>query len=494
MTLYDYQEEAITKCLENDKGIICLPTGTGKTIIQSALLSRIIKSNPGFSIYVVNAPRIILTYQLMLECYQYLVEENIECKYMFVHSGGSVDIRDIEKIRENSEIPYIDTGSGTSKREIEDSVDKAKQLNVPLILFSTYHSCNRIQEALKDDIEIIINDEAHYLVQEQFHKIFTEVQSKRWYFFTATMINTPSNSGRGMNNSKLYGEVLYSMTPREAIERGKMVRPRLHLITTKGVHTMEEYNGSINKVIKHSFLQHKSLLISNPKLLVTVKGTQHMLNWIKSKEYQELRSLGVEIFCISSNEDIGNNINGVKYSRQDFLKTLKSYGKDTTKSMIVLHFDIIAEGVDISGFTGILPMRTLSKSKFLQTYGRAARLDPYDRERLTSNEISSTDLDEMTKPYSYVILPNVVHDNEDDTSFIRNIINELRSYEFNPYEDIISSSIINGTVQPELLNNLNKINTKNKSIGNLIEHYEVSLEDERIANLQEDKWLNEMIE
>ena len=106
---------------------------------------------------------------------------------------------------------------------------KAKKQNLPLIMFSTYHSAEKIEVArkgFKQPISVILNDEAHYLVQEQFHDILRVLISSRCYFFTATTIQTPSDEGRGMNNADQYGKILYSMSPREAIEMGRMVRPR----------------------------------------------------------------------------------------------------------------------------------------------------------------------------------------------------------------------------------------------------------------------------
>ena len=96
-----------------------------------------------------------------------------------------------------------------------------------------------------------------------------------------------------MNNTDAYGDVIYSMIPREAIDIGKMVRPRLHIINTEGVYTSEDYEKSISKVILEGFYQHEAAIGSKlaPKMLVSVKGTQDIKNFLSSKEYKnsELR-------------------------------------------------------------------------------------------------------------------------------------------------------------------------------------------------------------
>src|ERR1035437_7709932 len=204
---------------------------------------------------------------------------------MAVHSGGSFDMQDLEKIRElsnieNSEyIDYAQIESSTSSTGISNLIKSANTTKIPLIFFSTYNSAKRIEDGrissgIKNRIKIIMNDEAQYLVQERFHDILHTLASNRCYFFTATIINTPSDEGRGMNNKESYGDVIYSMTPREAIDRGKMVRPRMHFVITKdGIeYNKDDYQSSLGHIIEESLLQHQyALKGSNPKILVSVK-------------------------------------------------------------------------------------------------------------------------------------------------------------------------------------------------------------------------------
>ena len=51
--LYDYQLEAVKATDKNKKGIVCMPTGTGKTFVQAAVISKEILKNKGkFGVYV----------------------------------------------------------------------------------------------------------------------------------------------------------------------------------------------------------------------------------------------------------------------------------------------------------------------------------------------------------------------------------------------------------------------------------------------------------
>lgn len=502
--LYNYQKEAVTKTFYNPRGIICLPTGTGKTFAQAAMIANDIIMNPNqFRMYVVNAPRILLTFQLLKETYYFLTLNGIDARYMFVHSGGTANEQELEEIRvqsnlDGNNIPFSEISSSTNSSEIKKMIIKAKKQDMPLVFFSTYNSADKIEEArngFKQPITLVVNDEAHYLIQEQFHNILHDLKSSRCYFFTATTIHTPSDKGRGMNNKELYGEVLYSMSPREAIEIGKMVRPRMHIVKSNGVYNTSDYNKSLNNIIKDSFNQHRKVLDKlKAKLLISVKGTQDIKSFLRSKQYLELINEGVSVYAVASNEEIGNDVNGKKVRRQDFLKQLRQDGSNKDKELIVLHYDILAEGIDVSEFTGIMPLRTLNKSKFLQTYGRAARLDSEDRERLESGEITPNDLEKMNKPYAYIIIPNIIHDNEDDKQNLTQLITELRSYGFNPSEDIVSSSIIHGVPVIDALDGLNDIKTKLPNVGVLIENLEAEIEAEKNARLSKKEFLMKNIE
>lgn len=497
--LYDYQKDAISKTDSNKKGIVCMPTGTGKTYVQAAIIANDIIKNAGkYRVYVINSPRIMLSYQLLKEVYSFITSVGIESRFMSVHSGGQNDIEDLEKIRIDANlnagysIPFSEIENGTSPVLIREFASKAESLNLPIILFSTYNSAERINDAIPDrKINIVVNDESQYLVQEQFHDIIHTLKSNRCYFFTATTIHTPSDKGRGMNNKDSYGSVIYNMTPRQAIELGRMVRPRMHFVISPKSYTKEDFQTSLGKIISESFDQHNFAIgRSRPKMLVSCKGVGDIKRFFESKEYKELMGTGVTIYAVASDESIGNNINGEKVTRALFLNRLKKDGMDRTKELIILHYDILAEGIDVPGITGIMPLRTLGKAKFLQTFGRAARLHPDDRLGIENGSLNPSDLDKMVKPYAWVIIPTIVHEDVDSKEHIGNLITELRDYGFKPYEDIISTNMANGLPTVDGPKALNEIKKNCPNIGEYVTQVEADYEAERIARLSEEDWEN----
>jgi superfamily II DNA or RNA helicase len=494
-SLYDYQLKAVEATDKSKKGIVCMPTGTGKTYVQSAVIVNDIISNGGkFGIYVINAPRIMLSYQLLKEVYTFLIGSGVDARYMSVHSGGQTDTDDLEKIRddanfnEGTNIKFAEIENGTSPFLISEFVEKARSENIPVILFSTYNSAERINDAIPTEkISIVMNDESQYLVQEQFHDIINILKFDRCYFFTATTIHTPSDRGRGMNNKESYGEIIYQITPREAINMGKMVRPRMHFVIPPNgcSYNKDDFQSSLGNIISETFLQHQYVLKGvSPKMLVSVKGVGDIDKFFQSKEYKTLSRNGVKIYAVASDDKIGNNINGEKVNRREFLNRLKEDGRNKSLRLIILHYDILAEGIDVPGITGIMPLRTLGKAKFLQTFGRAARLDLEDRSRIESGEIKPDQLDEMNKPYAWVIVPTIVHEDADSKEHIGNLIMELRDYGFKPNEDIVSTDVSNGMrviKGPEALNDV-KVNCPN--IGRYIDKVEADYEDIRVSALK----------
>jgi superfamily II DNA or RNA helicase len=491
--LYDYQKEVVNIADKENKGIFIMPTGTGKTFVEAAIIAKdIIDNQHNFCVYVINAPRIMLSYQLLKEVYTFLTSNdfglNIDAKYMCVHSGHDLDIEDFEKIREDTNIPFSEINSSTSYLEISEEINKAKNLDIPIILFSTYHSSTRIEDARKYSsckINIILNDEAHHLVSNQFHENINTIKSNKQFFFTATTRDTASIDGQGMNNIAKYGIVLYKMSPRVAIEKGKMLRPRLHYVKNDVMITRENLDKNIGYLINETYREHQHALDGlSPKMMVTVNGYSDMDRFRNSKEYKRLLSVGVNIYLVHSNDEIGNMINGVHYSRLEWLKRLKADGEDMNQKLIVIHYQIITEGIDVPGLTGVLLLRSLEKSSFIQTFGRVARLQKIDKERINNGEIKSYDLDDMIKPYGWIILPSIIAEDNDKIEYLSSLIYSLREFDFNMSEDIIvSERDAVGHRQIEGPDALMLIKIKSPGVAEGLEKLEAEYEDEILASL-----------
>lgn len=498
MTPYIHQLEVLEVLKNNIKGKVILPTGTGKTWIQALDLANRIGEKNEFAIYVVVAPRIMLSYQLLSENKKIMYPRGIDARYLCVHSGGvSEDTTDMEILRFQNNIEYSESSSTTSSDEIKSFIRKVKKENKPLIVFTTYNSAQRIIDGLgSNKIDTVYCDEAHYLVRENFNTFLRKVKCENIFFFTATEKHSDSDDGLGMNNEQMFGNILYFMSPRQAIDWGLMLRPRMQIVTTitKDYKFSEDLDKSFSNVVFQSFRQHEFAIGGeNAKLLVVVRGSSDMLRFIESKECKNLMRSGVNVFAVSSREEVGNWVNGEIKGREKFLSILKETGLNPKQRMIVLHYDILTEGID-TVFTGVLPFKSLGKLKFIQTYGRVARLDPDDRKKIRIGEISSNDLELMHKPYGWVIIPALLFEDIDDNQRITNLVHELRDYGFNPVDDMVVSNISGGGIGVvDGLDALNEVKKVEPKVGVLIETLQSTMEDERIASLSSEELVTEFL-
>jgi len=494
-TLRQYQQDAVTASLSSPKGIICLPTGSGKTAVQSAMLLEDQKNNPGHKVYMVLAPRIVLSYQLLKE---YFIDFNDAGKkfwYAGLHSGGPIEIKEFEQARDG-DLDFQHIVVTTSGVALKEEIQKAKDQDLPIVIFGTYHSAERAISAMNGvPFNIVICDEAHYLVSDQFEGLvkFDGIISDRILFFTATMQTTSSDQGKGMNNKDRFGEVLLERIPREMIEEGYMVRPRMHIIKFDQDLDKKELIDNAGKIVAETFEQHEYISHMRGKIFVTCTGTPMIQSIIQNKEIANLkRKKGVSIYAVASDPEVGNQIDGVKYSRQEFLHRLKEDGRDNGKGMVILHIDILTEGIDVPGITGILPFKSLKKSKFIQTFGRASRVSPYDLESFEAGKYTHNDLDKMIKPYAWVLIPDI--EGEDSAEDIREMVKDLRSFSFDPSEDIFISNEKGKMPPVTLMDPQSTPDTRNKALQEVLDELHHEFEQEEIAKLIAGKTLEEMLE
>jgi len=196
---------------------------------------------------------------------------------------------------------------------------------------------------------------------------------------------------------------------------GEMVAPKVISImldseTSKGVVSSKNQHMLVKTVIE-AFLTHREALKEascNPdaigaKLLVSCVGSDELALVQDSAEFREWCKLnGVKVFSFSSRfgsyQDFEESSNRCRV--YDDMRALKD-----EEDCILLHIDILAEGIDLPAITGVLLLRHLNEIKLFQTLGRALRLTKTDRANLYNGTISPLDRSKWLKPYAYLILP-----------------------------------------------------------------------------------------
>ena len=484
-----HQLEAL-KALENiNEGIIHLPTGTGKTLIQAlAFVNNIdnawkwLKENnkpDEIPVFVTLCPRILLTNQLYSDISEILIQNKKDVQNLIVHSG---------KTNQNLEfgtLPFRQIKSTTSSTEIKIQYERAKAEKVPLIIYGTYDSSERIMKS-GIPVYMLCCDEAHNLVSLEFNWIAEENLQKlkyfsayRKYYFTATLKETASDKGLGMNNSELFGEIIYEKTPLEMINSGDIIRPRIHLVDVSKNIGLSELDKDVNAIID-SFREHKLHCNRGTKLLVITKGSEHLndiTTHLTMKKFMKLSGSKLQIFDISSAK--GARINGELVKRELFLEKLRNLGDND--DAIIFHINILSEGIDVPGITGIMPMSNLSTSRFLQTYGRCSRLHTEDREDLRSNIKKPIDLSEFIKPYGWIIIPVYGVAGEDLRESLTEIVYALRKTGFRASEDVVIREI-KGVTLPQPLGGINELDTRARGYRELFISVTHDIEEHEIAD------------
>lgn len=455
---------SVRKIIKKGSGIgkIILPTGTGKTRIEAESIVEMIFNNQikdkWAGTYVVLSPRILLTFQLLHEISMILGRHGFDCNYLNVNSGD-LDSSEIEKflLRLGVEHPEA-VESTTNKETIKFKISTAKSENKPLVIFSTYHSAEHVKvaaEELNTDITAYIYDEAQYCVSSGTFKEAPNYPSSFKFFFTATEKITDSDDGLGMQNKDKFGEVIFTEKPKTLIDRGEMASVALHLVGTRGKNIEENDYESMAKVVIDAFDKHRVVVRDHtfnanliaPKMIVVCDkqdSMRGMLNSKTMKAYKEQNRF-VNLYALSSDYGLYMNGHHVPRISNKGKEWMFRKLKDLTPldEAIVFHVDMIAEGIDVPGITGIMPFRNLGKIKFLQNLGRGTRLISEDRTRLYSGEIAPTDWKNYVKPYCWLILPALSELSDDFVSRYREFVICLRSdFDFNTSENVVIDNIV----------------------------------------------------
>ncbi|MFW6120837.1 MAG: DEAD/DEAH box helicase [Petrotogales bacterium] len=474
ITLRPHQEDAITAILndENAKGKIILPTGTGKTVVEAETILKHITTSHNPQIIKVYASRILLCFQLIKDVQEYLLSHDIDVDFVNFNSG---QLQDTEYIKQYVENGFIGRKiqSTTSNLELLDLVNKSHQEGRTIVIFSTYHSAVRSQ---RDDIHVNLSifDEAHNTVNEEFQEA-VDLQSDKKFFFTATEKLTESDEGFGMNNEARYDDMIFIKTPKEMIDAGEICKPFIHVVKTDidRPSGLNDAPDAIVHSIFSAFLKHNQVIKDNStdsskigaKVIVAVEG-QNILRAIMNsdelneycKEYPHIHIGAISSeFGIYYDGEHTTNVNNM--AKHKFLENIKSLNHNDL--CIIFHVDMIGEGIDIPGITGVMPFRNQNVIKFVQFLGRAMRLHPIDKARFYKGEISLENMDDYIKPYAWIIIPDFLQNSADFGERYKIIVRNMKyHYGFNPTEHIIYDDRF-GIDDPDAIQPVNESNSSN---------------------------------
>ena len=363
-------------------GQIIIPTGGGKTYIMIADCLRQLTKNSVSKTIVVVAPRILLANQLSTEFLEHISDVDV----CHVHSG---------------ETHHFST---TKTDEIENWYHNSIKNQ---IIFTTYHSLHRLTDSLDVEIDTIYFDEAHNGTGKSFFESIKVIANRniRRYFFTATpRISRSKNSisaERGMNNAEIYGDKLEETAAKELIDSGTILYPKVIPFNTDRERTKLNAHEVDCDNLKDIIT---SLTDNNPKVLVSAPTTRILWNMLTHTDIRSwLYSQQYNIMHITSKH--GAIINGKKVGREEFFKTLTLWGKDDTKKVVIFHYSILSEGINVPGLTHSIMLRNLPTIEMAQTIGRVIRIHEKDKVSMKEGKIPAGQYNLYHKRFGQIVVP-----------------------------------------------------------------------------------------
>ena len=348
ITLRPHQRRACDAMLKHDRGQIIVPTGGGKTITMIEDAKKQFDAYGSTTIVVV-APRILLANQLCKEFLDLIDTSNTHV--MHVHSGETHHF------------------SSTKADKIHMFANTARTAGENVIIFTTYNSLKRIQEA---DIEVntIYFDEAHNSVKRNFFPAteYFSANADRRYFFTATPKHSLTFKKPGMNWGHIYGQVLCNVPAPELVEGGYILPPKvvvkeLEMVEGRKVMCEDDAKNLIETIDDNDI----------DKTLICARTTKQIMNLLSESNFcQQLAERDYSWMTITSKT--GAIIDGHKVTREQFFNTLNRWGRDPNKKFVVIHHSILSEGINVNGLEAVIFMRNMDYIGISQSIGRVIRL------------------------------------------------------------------------------------------------------------------------
>ena len=365
MKLRPHQERIVESMTTNPKGQVIVPTGGGKTLCMIKDAQREFNScswdvflkKPQRKTIVVVSPRILLAQQHCEEFEESMgLNPMLQRQVLHVHSGDT---------------PHYSTTSSSAIKQWE-----ADNYRYNKLIFTTYHSLHRIQEA-EINVDSIYFDEAHNSVQRHFFpavEFYSSMDNVRCYFFTATPKYNKSVCTPSMDDEEIYGKEIERISARELIKSGYILPP---LLVTKELQMTESGRTPVAKECEHLLAtidEYRGL----DKILICARRTTQIVNLVEDTNFcNQLQMRGYNWMYITAKT--GAFINGREVDRETFFDTLSAWGKEDDKRFIVLHHSILSEGINVPGLEAALFMRNMNTIAISQTIGRVIRTDNKDK-------------------------------------------------------------------------------------------------------------------
>ncbi len=348
-TLRDYQKEALIAWIKNDyKGVIALPTGSGKTVVAIAALAN------------VNLRALIVAFTK---------------EQLYQWKRALIDFTNIDEA-------YIGMYFSEEKR-------------IAPITLTTYQTAFRHTNKLAPYFGLLVIDEVHHLPADKFRHIAVSLPAPRRLGLSATPYR---EDGKHLELFPLMGGIVYSKTPQELAELGYLASYEVVTIKVslkpnerkKYLELRRKYRRLINGADFNEVLEAarrgdrraiEALRIHNEIKQLVQKSEAKFDKTIKMIKDELKRGAKIIVFAhyVDLAKKIAEAVRGYLLTgetdnrrRRLILETFRSI-----HSGVLVVTTVGDEGLDIpDANVGILVAGTGSRRQFIQRLGRLLRPQP----------------------------------------------------------------------------------------------------------------------
>jgi superfamily II DNA or RNA helicase/tRNA isopentenyl-2-thiomethyl-A-37 hydroxylase MiaE len=415
---------------ENDRGIISMCCGSGKTYTTFLILKKCINEHDE-KFFIIETSRVMLIQQLFFDMIEWFKLSKIDVQLRTIGGEGEFDTTILEnKMTKKEADKLVKNAQINSTTDIKNAISGCNNKK-PLLIITTYNSGHKIKEAIDGNAELfpdlIILDESHNTTGEnaKYHQDLISVgdenfSANKYLFMTATPLElvlknknstyTNDETTYSMSNETIYGLTIYEYTFYQGT-RDKILVPFDTIYLTQKEEMGEDIKKEVFEKSKEDkqdiyFRYISTFLIDS----IEKYKLKHILVYLQDhakitliklwiNEVMKTKKLEYEMYSIISEDG--------KTTRK---QNLVAFRKQSNVPKILLSVAIFNEGVDEPCIDSVMfAQERNSDTTIAQNIGRCLRSFP-------------------NKNKSYVLIPNVIHEygDENDKSVLSSRYKRIR--------------------------------------------------------------------
>jgi superfamily II DNA or RNA helicase len=319
-SLRDYQVEAIVKSIEAKRAVICLPTGSGKTLCGIALTAEL------------KLPTVF-----------------------FVHKK--------ELLYQTKEAYEKAFGDKKLIGQVGDGIIDLKPITVAMV-----QTASRLPQQLFSDYGLVIFDECHHTPADTVYDIAKHIESEYVIGLSAT---PRREDGKEMLIWAGTGPICYNITTSEMINKGYLAKPFIDFIEVEPLAFKKglKYQDIYRIAIVHNEDRNTKIALKAVELAV------------KGKVYIHVRQVAHgEQLCMLINELLPANVRQAEFIYGEDTTQTRNKVIDAFKNrdLRILVSTLLGEGVDLPEmYALILASGGLSRTFIQQVFGRLLRISQH---------------------------------------------------------------------------------------------------------------------